>query len=113
MAALNERNGARPLNRCILRATFVLLTGCRRGHTMSTVNPAWARAIARRAVGYQQKVVATRTLGFIFTQTSYREKSARTNLEIFSRAAPRLRVCGSIRLRPPASGPRAGPLRRR
>ena len=41
---------------------------------MSTVNPALAKAIARRAVGYQQKVVATRTLGFIFYSDFLGEK---------------------------------------
>lgn len=40
---------------------------------MSTVNPAAAKAIARRAVGYQQKVVATKTLGFTFIQTFWVE----------------------------------------
>jgi len=41
---------------------------------MSTVNPAAAKAIARRAVGYQRKVVATKTLGFTFIQTLGREE---------------------------------------
>ena len=32
---------------------------------MSTLHPALARAIASRAVGYQQDVVAIRTVGFM------------------------------------------------
>jgi hypothetical protein len=41
---------------------------------MSTVNPALARAIARRAVGYQQKVVATKALGFTFYSDLFGER---------------------------------------
>jgi len=47
------------------------------GHSASTSQPALARAIPSRAVGYQRDVVTNRTLGFMF-----REEGKPNRLEV-------------------------------
>ena len=51
---------------CVRRTAFVLVMGCPVGHTASTSQPALARAIPSRAVGYQREVVTNRTVGLMF-----------------------------------------------
>src|SRR5579872_718153 len=85
IASANDISGARPRYVCIRRTTPVLLSGCLGGHTASTMQPAFASAIAKRAVGNQRDVAATRMVGFTLSQTSV--PPAGRSLEIGSRDA--------------------------
>ena len=58
-----------------MRAAVVLASGWPGGQTTSTVQPALAKAIASRAVGYQRNVVTTKTLGFTVRQPSRLEET--------------------------------------
>ena len=48
------------------RTALVFLSGWLGGQTASTVKPAFAKAIANRAVGNQRHVVAIKTIDFTF-----------------------------------------------
>ena len=52
------------------RIAPVLAIGWPAGQTASTLHPAFAKAIASRAAGYQRPVVAIRTFGFTVGGTS-------------------------------------------
>ena len=61
-----DRSGANPRYAKAYWTAVVLVIGWPGGHTACTVQPAFARATARRAVGNHRDVVTTRTPGFNF-----------------------------------------------
>jgi len=63
----NDWSGANPWYAYVRRTALVTLIGLRHGQTASTMNPTFARAMPRRAVGNQRDVVAIRAIGFIST----------------------------------------------
>jgi hypothetical protein len=68
IASANDLKGVIPRKVWVRSTPFVLSSGWRGGHTASTLHPAFARAMAKRALGNQREVAAIRTLGFTFVQ---------------------------------------------